>query len=495
MRLAGLAGWSLVGAAATSVCTWLWAPVDATASAAHRVSPTQDAFVAPPEVVELKGPLQVQARFGQRVLPAGQSSTTQLLIEVSPEDRPGADTSLPLDVALVIDRSGSMKGTRISQALRAARRLVSELRDGDRLTVIAYDVSAEQLLAPTRIDADGRRLAEAALGSIQTRGDTCISCGLESALSLLKSSVGSVPHVLLLSDGEANRGLTKLEDLRQLGVRAKLDNVSISSIGVDVDYDERVLSELAAASDGRHHFVRDATELASVFQKEFSELVTARALESELVLNLPEGVRVTQVYDRAVQQQGKTLRVPLGTFTAGDKKTLLLDVALDGADSGQMSQIGIDLTAKIPQGKSRVPLSSHLDVGVKFTDQDAQVSAMDPIVNERLQRTHTLGALRQAGEAYKDGNLGEAEKKLDTALAAVASAAAAPNADPEAKSRLQKQAQDLKQTKTGLRNARAQSCGCAPGDLMCTMRCSSKPGSGEKAAAKRMEEVANPYSR
>ncbi|MCA9645616.1 MAG: VWA domain-containing protein [Polyangiaceae bacterium] len=494
MRFAGLVGWSLVGAAATSVCTWLWAPVDATASAAEQAAQS-DAFVAPPEVVELKGPLQVQARFGQRVLPAGQSSSTQLLIEVSPEDRPGVDTSLPLDVALVIDRSGSMKGKRITQALSAARRLVSELRDGDRLTVIAYDVSAEQILAPTRIDVDGRRRAETALASIQTHGDTCISCGLESALGLLKSSVGSVPHVLLLSDGEANRGLTKLDDLRQLGVRAKLDNVSISSIGVDVDYDERVLSELAAASDGRHHFVKDATELASVFQKEFAELVTARALESELVLNLPEGVRVTQVYDRAVQQQGQTLRVPLGTFTAGDKKTLLLDLALDGAEPGELSQIGIDLSAKIPQGKSRVPLKSHLDVGVKFTDQEAQLTSMDPIVNERMQRTHTLGALRQAGEAYKDGNLGEAEKKLDSALAAVASAAAAPNADPEAKSRLKKQEQDIKKTKTGLRNARARACACAPEDLMCAMNCSAKPGSGEKAAAKRMEEVANPYSR
>lgn len=495
MRLAGLAGWSVVGALATSVCTWLWAPVDATASAAVTTAETSEAFIAPPEMVETEGPLRVQARFGQRVLPAGQSSTTQLLIEVSPEDRAGADASLPLDVALVIDRSGSMKGKRISQALVAARRLVSELREGDRLTVIAYDVVAEQMLAPTRIDVAGRRLAETALSRIQTHGDTCISCGLESALTLLKSSVGSVPHVLLLSDGEANRGLTKLADLRQLGVRAKLDNVSISSIGVDVDYDERVLSELAAASDGRHHFVRDATELPSVFQKEFAELVTARAVESELVVKLPDGVKVTQVYDRAVQQQGQTLRVPLGTFTAGDRKTLLLELALDGSESGQMSQIGIDLSAKIPQGKTRVPLNSHLDVGVKFTDQEAQLSKMDPLVNERLQRSHTLGALRGAGEAYKDGNLGEAEKQLDSALAAVASAAAAPDADPEARNRLEKQAKDLKKTKTGLRSARAQSCGCSPSDLMCAMRCTSKPKPAEKAAAKRMEEVANPYSR
>lgn len=494
MRLAGLAGWSLVGAAATSVCTWLWAPVSATATARDGAAHT-DAFVPPPEFVEIKGPLQVQARLGQRVLPAGQSSTTQLLVEVSPEDRAGDETSLPLDVALVIDRSGSMKGQRLSQALLAARRLVSELRDGDRLSVVAYDVTAEQLLAPTRIDTDGRRRAEAALSRIQPRGDTCISCGLESALSLLKSSVGSVPHVLLLSDGEANRGLTKLADLRQLGVRAKLDNVSISSIGVDVDYDERVLSELASASDGRHHFVREATELASVFQKEFAELVTARALESELVLKLPEGVKVTHVYDRAVQQQGQILRAPLGTFTAGDKKTLLVDLALDGAESGQLSEIGIDITAKIPRGKTRVPLSSHLDVGVRFTDQEAQLTAVDPIVNERLQRSHTLGALRQAGEAYKQGNLSEAEKKLDSALAAVASAASAPNAEPEAKHRWEKQASDLEQTKAGMRKARAASCGCSPGDLMCAMRCTSAPKPAEKAAAKRMEEVANPYSR
>jgi len=302
--------------------------------------------------------------------------------------------------------------------------------------------------------------------------------------------------VLLLSDGEANRGLTGLQDLRGLGVRAKREGVSISSIGVDVDYDERVLSELASASDGRHHFVRDASELPAAFAREFAELISASALDTQLVLELPPGVSVKQAYDRTIEQSGRRVTVPLGTLAQGDRKTLLLELNVEGGEAQSEAQFGIRLTGTVPDGKQRTPLEQRLELGVTFTDQESEQSPPDALVEERLQRVRTLVALRGASSAFKQGDLRSAEAKLDDALSAVQAQASAAPGDDAAQERLKKQASDIKQTKAGFRRARGVACACAPGDLMCAMSCgSTKPKPVEKAAAKRAEELANPYSR
>lgn len=483
-----------MGALATSAATWLWLPVDTQARAAEQpgvavASPTLPAFA------EVNGALKLEARLARGVMLSGQSAETQLLIEVSaPEDSKGS--SAPLNVALVVDRSGSMKGSRLAQAIEAGRGLIAQLRDGDRVSIVSYAVTADVVLPLTLVDSESRGRASRALGEIKTSGDTCISCGLDKALELLKQRGFGVPHVLLLSDGEANRGLTGLQDLRGLGVRAKREGVSISSIGVDVDYDERVLSELASASDGRHHFVRDAGELPAAFAKEFAELISASALDTQLVLELPPGVSVKQAYDRTIEQSGRRVTVPLGTLAQGDRKTLLLELSVEGGEAQAEARFDVRLTGTVPDGKRRTPLEQRLALGVSFTDQESAQSQPDALVEERLQRVRTLGALRGASSAFKQGDLRAAEAKLDDALSAVEAQASAAPDDDAAQARLSKQASDIKQTKAGFRKARGVACGCAPSDLTCAMSCgSTKPKPVEKAAAKRLEEVANPYSR
>lgn len=495
VRVQGVLGWSLVGALSTSAATWLWLPVDTQARGAEppgvvaRLAPTSPAFAV------AHGALKLEARLAQAVMLAGQSTETQLLIEVSAPESSQA-TSAPLNVALVVDRSGSMKGARLAQALEAGRRLIAKLRDGDRVSVVSYAVTADVVLPLTLVDRESRERALRALDQITTSGDTCISCGLDKALELLKQRGFGVPHVLLLSDGEANRGLTRLQDLRDLGLRAKREGVSISSIGVDVDYDERVLSELASASDGRHHFVRDASELQAAFDKEFAELISASALDTQLVLELPPGVSVKQAYDRSVEQVGRRVTVPLGTMTQGDRKTLLLELSIEGGEPQSEARFAVGLTGTIPQGKQRSPLEQRVEVGLSFTDQPSEQSQPDALVEERLQRVRTLGALRGASSAFKQGDLRSAEAKLDDALSAVQAQASAAPDDAAAQARLSKQAADIKQTKAGFRKARGASCACAPSDIACALSCgSTKPKPVEKAAAKRAEELANPYSR
>lgn len=173
VRVQGVLGWSLVGALATSAATWLWLPVDTQARAAELQGVTEPQDIAAPTwpaFAESSGTLKLEARLAQGVMLAGQSAETHLLIEVSASDTAQV-SSAPLNMALVVDRSGSMKGPRLAQAIEAGRRLIAKLRDGDRVSVVSYAVSAEVVLPLTLVNSESRERAVRALGQITTSGD------------------------------------------------------------------------------------------------------------------------------------------------------------------------------------------------------------------------------------------------------------------------------------------------------------------------------------
>src|SRR5690606_9645312 len=155
------------------------------------------------------GTLQIEARAGHARLSAESPGQTFLLVTTKPAPAAAA-TPANVHLAVVVDRSGSMKGRRIEHALAAARGMVSRLRDGDVVSVIAYDTQPETLLPATTLDSFSRSRALASLANITPRGDTCISCGLDAAMSALNARTGMVNRILLLSDGEATAGVRDL---------------------------------------------------------------------------------------------------------------------------------------------------------------------------------------------------------------------------------------------------------------------------------------------
>ncbi|HEX7667064.1 MAG TPA: VWA domain-containing protein [Polyangiaceae bacterium] len=361
------------------------------------------------------GTLSVDARLGQGKLPSGTTEDSLLFASVTGSDLDKISAP-PLNLAIVIDRSGSMKGARIANAIEAAAGTIARLRDGDSVTVVSFDTQAQIVVPPTVANANNREAMTSAVRSIRLGGDTCISCGLETAMSEMNASPVAfgdhVSRMLLLSDGATNHGITDSPGLRALADRMRERGCAISTIGVDVDFDEKVMALLAQESNGRHYFVANASELPSVFSQEFDSLLSSVARDAELAIELAPGVELEQVFDRTFRRENGKIIVPFGTFSAKQQKTVLLKLRIDDAHAkdGTQPVASVKLTYRDLVRQDDGSTGGRLAV-LRQADL-TQPDEIDPLVEARLERSKTASTLTEANALFEQGRVAEANKKL-----------------------------------------------------------------------------------
>jgi len=354
--------------------------------------------------------VRVEARLAHSELPTRAGAETFVFVEVTGDAQQTATVRPAVHLALVLDRSGSMAGSRMQNAKAAALAAVERLSEGDTVSVLAFDTQVQPVLAPTVINFSTRAQVRDAIEAVRLGGDTCLSCGIESALIDTRSSIDTVDQILVLSDGQANHGLVTMDSLRGLAARAEAQGSSITTIGVSLGYNEETLSALALESNGRHHFVQDASDLAAVFEKEAEILTGTVASDVEAVITLAPGVELSRVVDRPFDAEGGRVRVRLGALGRGEVKTVLLAVRSQAAkpvDAAQIAAVQVQFDNAATGQRDSV----RGDLAAKRADGASSV--MDSIVATRVQRTETADALRRANEAFRRGDLGSARRTIE----------------------------------------------------------------------------------
>lgn len=359
--------------------------------------------------------LRVAGRLGHTALDARRGGETFLMLELSADTDEVATSAAPVNLSIVLDRSRSMEGKRMANAVAAARGMVRRLRDGDTVSVVAYNSGTEVLVPATTIDERTRGDVLFSLRGVEARGHTCISCGIEAGIDAIGRRTGGVSHMLLLSDGEANFGVRDVEGFRRIADRARQADVSISTVGVDVDYNERVMFAVAQSSNGGHYFVENTASLPTIFDQELASLVSTVASEAEVELDLAPGVEVLEVLDRSFTRDGNRLIVPFGTFAAGEAKTLLVRLRVPGGEAGDRAVASVrtrfeDLTADSFDDRRG---SSEGTLVATLTDDRTEISELDPVVEARVARSETAASLNRANELFSSGDVDAAKRELE----------------------------------------------------------------------------------
>ena len=366
------------------------------------------------------GTLKLEGRLGHASLKAASPEETFMLLEVSGTDA-GKGAAPPVALSLVIDRSGSMKGTRHQNALQAAAGAIERLHDGDTVSVVAFDTRTETIVPSTTINASTRQNILASVRAIQLGGDTCISCGIEGGLAELAKASGSngsiVKRMIVLSDGDTNNGIRDVPGFRSLAQRSMGQGVNITTIGVDLEFNEKIMSAIAQASNGRHYFVENDRDLARVFDAEAASLTESVANDAVAEIELAQGVEVVRVFDRTFTRSGSRISVPLGSVAKGETKTVLVKVRLPKSDKGSLSVASAKLAYRdLVENKDS---SQSGKLAVELVDDSGQVSPFDSVVLDRVQRSETGAALREANSLFSVGKADEARKRLEQQQRAV----------------------------------------------------------------------------
>lgn len=360
-------------------------------------------------------------------------------------------TRAPVDLALVIDTSGSMEGAKIQAARASARSLVEHLADGDVLSVDVFSDSARPLIPPVKLTPETRARVLSTLAELGTGGSTNMFDGLQLAEMHVAQAPANHPvrRIVMISDGQANVGPSSPEALGELAGRSLGFGAQVTSLGVGLDYDERTLDAIAERTSGRLFHVGDPREMEGTLEHEIALLSSTVADQATIDIVPAPGVEIEGVDGARMEWgAGRVARVPLGALYTGQHREALVRVRLSGSSAGtQRALASVRLTFRDPTENdvervqevlARVTASddpaavaehanaqTHAMIATLAAAKTELLAAQDVGAGNYAQAQNQLAAaeqnLRDEAARTKDA---AAKRKLDDAVQTVASARA-----------------------------------------------------------------------
>ena len=349
--------------------------------------------------------IKLDARLAQPVMKDGAASKNYLRVALGgcrPEPTQGRT---PVNVAFVIDRSGSMQGQRIAQAREAAVMAIARLQPDDIASVVIFDQSVDVLVPAQRVVSPG--LFADLIQRVGARGSTAIHAGVLTGAAEVRKfkDPGRLNRVVLLSDGQANVGPARPAEFAVLGRGLLAEGISVSTIGLGLGYNEDLMLQLARASDGNHAFARDPSDLITIFNREFNDVLASCAQTVSIEIELKPGVRAVKALSRDGAIAGSTARFQMNQVYAATEHYVLLEVQVDEAlaVAGEQELGIVKVAYTQAPGGARQALSTP--IRGRFTSSAADIKAgtdakvseavLEQVVNERSRR---VVELRDAGK-------------------------------------------------------------------------------------------------
>lgn len=274
-----------------------------------------------------------EAQFSQPMIVQGEDGTVYLNLSVT---TPEAETLLPeegaSDLILVLDRSGSMgEGNKWQFATRAVHSLLDRLTPSDRIGFVTFDTSGRLEMPLVTATADAIKRLRRRIDQLAPGENTNLGEGLLLAQSQLRHypASGRRRRVILLSDGHANQGITDLNDLNRLAARIADEGAVVSSIGMGLGFNEVLMASLADHGMGRFSFLESLESLGSILAAELSQSRQVFANGSEVQLELPPGVELTDAAGFPFLMQGRTAVVRTGQLLSGRQKEFIFTLQVD----------------------------------------------------------------------------------------------------------------------------------------------------------------------
>lgn len=332
------------------------------------------------------------------------SSQRQMSISITALAGEQLERNVPLNLCLILDRSGSMRGTPMETVKKAAQRLVDRLNPGDRICVVAFD-HRSKIIVPNQV-IDNPNKVKNQISSLKADGGTAIDEGMKLGIEeLAKGKKDTISQAFLLTDGENEHGdNNRCLKLAQLATDYKL---TLNTLGFGEHWNQDILERIADAGGGTLSYIEKADQAVEEFSRLFNRIQSVQLTNAYLLLSLMPKVRLAELKPIAqvapdaielpVQQEGDRYVVRLGDLMNDVSRVILANTYIGHLSEGRQTIANLQVRYDDPATGKEGLLSQLVPVEADV------VTSYQPAPNPEVQQ-HILALAK-----YRQTQLAEAK--------------------------------------------------------------------------------------
>ena len=327
-------------------------------------------------------PLSVEALVENHRAHAGSRTRTRLVTRITAGDIPVGGPRPNVNIALAIDRSGSMDGEPLRCVKQACAQVVDLLGPDDILSIVTFEEQVDVIMPARRVT--DRALIQQHIARIEAGNTTNLFDGLYSAGAQAASVAlpGIVSRVILLTDGEPTAGLRDSTSIADHASQLKARGIAVTALGFGPEYNEELLATIARRSGGNYHFIRRPEQIPDVFREEILGALGTVGRDVKITLDLPRGTTVHACQGSELVNGPRRAAISLPDLSRGQRITKVWDLELAPRGSGEYRIAEVVLEASSANGPARV----CADAVVTFVDDQSSVAAgVDPVAADEIR--------------------------------------------------------------------------------------------------------------
>ena len=318
------------------------------------------------------------------------------------------ESARPLNLVIVIDRSGSMSGDRIANVKESLHALVQKLRDKDLITIVAFSTDAEIVLRGSRTTE--REVIDRAIDRIEANGSTNLHAGLMLGYEQAQEHFDSkkTNRVILLSDGIANVGTTDSAAIAAESQRFSEQGIDLATIGLGHNFNQELLRKLADEGRGVMHFVDDGQDIEKTFVDEIESLLVPVARQIELTIDFGDRDGLIEVYGYEPKRNGDKVSLELIDLNRGATQVVLAKIRTPNRSTR------VCVTLSYLDANTRKPVECVNSIQIANDDEQSDLANGDVRKNYVIARL--ANAIKKCVPEANQGDFKTANKKLSTAV-------------------------------------------------------------------------------
>ncbi|MBX7242220.1 MAG: VWA domain-containing protein [Bacteroidia bacterium] len=355
--------------------------------------------------------VRMEARWGAKNMNEKYGKSV-LEIGLKAKDFHSLINTPPVNVSLVIDKSGSMKEeSRMEQLKKAIHIFIDKLREDDILSVVVYDTEPYVLISARRV-GDKAQLHKA-VDKIVPEGNTNLNGGMLYGYEEVMKNMNSnqTNKVILFTDGVANIGVTKTEKIIGIARQFNKMGIDLSTIGFGKELQFSLLKKLARNGNGKAYYVKNTDDLQSVFSQEAENLISPVAKDITLEIETGENLFVREIYGYDFKQTGNGVTVYLPDFHALQSAILLAEIEKgQGKYKGKMFEVALNLSYFDVQQQKII--SRPLVLELPFNSNGKENYLSDEEVRKHFLYGYIVQSVAKAARFYESGDMDKAYEIL-----------------------------------------------------------------------------------